>query len=218
MRPTCSAPPAPPTPDNYLPGDEVEVMACTVGGFLVRYSRQDPDSRPFAFAKCEDNIEENTPWGIADNCEPLQLVVNGAMRSFEDNKKLSANVITALKRRYIKGKMPEDITPGMKLELSEDCDDARKAIQSIVIPDVGESLVSLLTMAMPMLAPMDPRRVSAPRGSPRLNPRASKILPPSCTPTAAGIKNPRAVNSMASASRHRARPQLMGWPRSQKIR
>jgi hypothetical protein len=81
------------------------------------------------------------------------------MRSFEDNKKLSANVITALKRRFIKGKMPEDITPGMKLELSEDCDDARKAIQSIVIPDVGESLVSLLTMAMPMLddASMVPR-------------------------------------------------------------
>lgn len=159
MNPIDGAPPAPPTPDNYLPGDEVEVMACTVGGYLVRYSRQDPDSRPFAFAKCEDNIEENTPWGIADNCEPLQLVVNGAMRSFEDNKKLSANVITALKRRYIKGKMPEDITPGMKLELSEDCDDARKAIQSIVIPDVGESLVSLLTMAMPMLddASMVPR-------------------------------------------------------------
>jgi len=153
------APPAAPIPDNYAPGDEVEVMACTCGGYLVRYSRQEPDNRPFAFAKCEDNIEEATPWGIADNCEPLQLVVNGAMRSFEDNKKLSANVITALKRRYIKGKMPEDITPGMKLELSEDCDDARKAVQSIVIPDVGESLVSLLTMAMPMLddASMVPR-------------------------------------------------------------
>lgn len=148
-----------PTASNYDPGDEVEVMACTCGNYLVRYSRNEPDSRPFAFARCEDNIEEETPWGIADNCEPLQLVINGAMRGFEDNKKLSANVITALKRRFIKGKVPEDITPGTKIELSEDCDDARKAIQSIVIPDVGQSLVTLLEMAMPMLddASMVPR-------------------------------------------------------------
>lgn len=144
---------------SYEPGDEVEVMACTCGNFLVRYSRNEPDSRPFAFARCEDNIEEETPWGIADNCEPLQLVINGAMRAFEDNKKLSANVITALKRRFIKGKVPDEITPGMKLDLSEDCDDARKAIQSIVIPDVGQSLVTLLEMALPMLddASMVPR-------------------------------------------------------------
>lgn len=148
-----------PSQDASDPGDEVEIMACTVGNHLVRYSRNEPDNRPFAFARCEDNIEEETPWGIADNCEPLQIVINGAMRTFEDNKKLSANVITALKRRFIKGKVPENITPGMKLELSEDCDDARKAIQSIVIPDVGESIVSLLNMVFPMLddASMVPR-------------------------------------------------------------
>lgn len=144
--------------ESEQPGDEVEVLACTCGSYIVRYCRNTPDNRPFASAKCEDNIEEETPWGIADNCEPLQLVVNGAMRAFEDNKKLAANVILALKRRLI-DKCPETITPGMKLEIAEECDDARKAIQQVVIQDVGQTLISLLEMAMPMLddASMVPR-------------------------------------------------------------
>ena len=140
------------------PGDEVEVLACTCGSHLVRYCRNEPDNRPFAYAKCEDNIEEETPWGIADNCEPLQMVINGAFRAFEDNKKLAANVILAIKRRLIKN-CPTEITPGMKLELAEECDDARKAIQQVVIQDVGQTLLSLLEIANPMLddASMVPR-------------------------------------------------------------
>lgn len=136
--------------ESEQPGDEVEVLACTCGSHIVRYCRNTPDNRPFASAKCEDNIEEETPWGIADNCEPLQMVINGAMRAFEDNKKLSANVILALKRRLLE-RCPDTFTPGMKLEISEECDDARKAIQQVVIQDVGQSLVSLLEMALPML-------------------------------------------------------------------
>lgn len=139
-------------------GDEVEVMVCTCGDYLVRYCRNEPDNRPFSMAKCEDNLDEETPWGIADNCEPLQMVINGGIRAFEDNKKLSANVILAVKRRLIKN-MPEKFKPGTKLELAEECDDARKAIQPVVIPDVGETLLSLLQTALPMLddASMVPR-------------------------------------------------------------
>lgn len=131
-------------------GDEVEVMACFCGDYLVRYTRNDPDNRPFAYAKCEDNLDEETPWGIADNCEPLQLVINGAMRAFEDNKKLAANIILAWKRRFIKN-APKALKPGAQLELAEECDDARKALQQVVIQDVGQTLVDLLKIAMPML-------------------------------------------------------------------
>jgi hypothetical protein len=139
-------------------GDEVEVLACTCGSYIVRYCRNEPNNRPFVTGDCEDNIEEETPWGIADNCEPLQMVINGAMRAFEDNKKLAANVILAVKRRLVE-KMPNTIKPGMKLEVTEECDDARKAIQQVIIQDVGQSLVSLLEMALPMLddASMVPR-------------------------------------------------------------
>jgi hypothetical protein len=41
---------------------------------------------------------------------------------------------------------------------------------------------------------------AAPRVKPRLKPRASRMLPPSWTPMAAGMKKPRAVNSMARGS------------------
>ena len=143
---------------NQEDGDEVEVLLCVCGQYVVRYCRNEPGNRPFVMAKCEDNIEEETPWGIADNCEPMQKVINGAMRAFEDNKKLSANVILALKRRYLKN-VPNTIKPGMKLDLSDECDDARKAIQQVVIQDVGQTLVSLLELAFPMLddASMVPR-------------------------------------------------------------
>lgn len=147
------------TADGYDDtGDEVEVMLCTCGDYLVRYCRNEPDNRPFSMAKCEDNLDEEMPWGIADNCEPLQLVINGAIRAFEDNKKLSSNIILAIKRRFLKN-IPATFKPGMKLDLSDECDDARKAIQPVVIPDVGETLVSLLQSALPMLddASMVPR-------------------------------------------------------------
>jgi hypothetical protein len=46
----------------------------------------------------------------------------------------------------------------------------------------------------------------------------NRMLPPSCTPMAAGMKKPRAVKSMDRESRQTARHRLTGWPRSQKIR
>ena len=79
--------------------------------------------------------------------ECAQKIVNGSVRAFEDGKKMSANVILAIKERYLL-KTPATITPGMKLLLDESCQDARQAVQSVVIPDVTESLLSLIELGL----------------------------------------------------------------------
>lgn len=126
-------------------GDEVEIMALMADDEVVRYSRNKPKSRPFYRVVWEINLDETSGTGVAKNVRTAQKVLNGAVRSFEDNKKLSANVIAATKRQY----MPEwkgGFQPGTEIELSDECDDARKALQQIVIQDVGETLLSLISL------------------------------------------------------------------------
>jgi len=127
-------------------GNDVEVMICVADEKIVRYLKRDPGERPFFRIAWEENLDGIGGIGVADNAENMQLVLNGAMRSFEDNKKLSANVITAVKRRFIEGDL-QSIDPGMVIDIADECDDANKAFSSLVIPDVGESLLSLITLA-----------------------------------------------------------------------
>jgi hypothetical protein len=127
-------------------GDEVEVMVCVAGDQVVRYARTTPDERPFYRGIWEDSLDGQGAIGVADNAANAQFVLNGAMRAYEDNKKLSANVLLGIKRRFLEGDF-KDITIGKAFEISEECDDVRKAIQPIVVPDVGESLLNLIALA-----------------------------------------------------------------------
>jgi len=73
------------------------------------------------------------------------------IRSFEDNKKLSANVTAAVKKRFFnKPTELDDIEPGKMYDISDSADDVRKAIMPIVFPDVGESLMSGINLMMQM--------------------------------------------------------------------
>ena len=126
-------------------GNEVECMVCVAGDEVVRYARTDAKERPFRRGVWEDSLDDLGAIGVADNAANSQFVLNGAVRAFEDNKKLSANVILAVKRRFMEQDFKETKT-GMVLEISEDCDDARKAVMPIVIPDVGQSLITLIEL------------------------------------------------------------------------
>jgi hypothetical protein len=131
--------------DYEIDGDEVEIMAVMADSEIVRYSRNKPKSRPFYRVVWEIALDETSGTGIPKNLRPVQKVINGAVRAFEDNKKLSANIMAAVKRQY----MPDwdgKFTPGMEIELSDECDDARKAIAQIIIQDVGETLLSIINL------------------------------------------------------------------------
>lgn len=143
-------------PDQDLPdvvldksiaeGDEVEVMVCTATAGditeVVRYARTEPQERPFFRTLCEETLDKTEGIGVADNVEELQGVLNGAMRAFEDNKKLACDVIAAVKPRMLRH-MPNGIEPGKLMILAEEAKSARDAFQQVVIQDVGQSLLSL---------------------------------------------------------------------------
>jgi len=124
-------------------GDDVEVVVHFANQEIVGMRRIKNSDRPFYRCVWQIDLDGTSGSGTADNVEDSQLVFNGAVRAFEDNKKLSGNIIMATKERYFERKV-EEITPGMVIPISEDCQDARQALQSIHIPDTGASLMDLI--------------------------------------------------------------------------
>jgi len=122
-------------------GDEVEIMALIAGDQIIRYARVEKNERPYFWTPWEIRLDFPGGCGVADNLEQTQTVLNGMVRAFEDNKKLSGNVILAAKESFFQ-KMGDTLTPGMRIKLSEDIDNAAQALHAVVIPDVGESLLS----------------------------------------------------------------------------
>jgi hypothetical protein len=122
-------------------GDEVEVGVCMAAEHVIRLMRIKPDTRPHGRVVWEINLDDNHGIGVADNCESIQMVLNGMVRAFEDNKKLSANVIAAVKKALITD-WGGEFKPGELIEISEEAKTAAEAIQQIIFQDVGESLIS----------------------------------------------------------------------------
>jgi len=122
-------------------GDEVEIGAVMAENEVIRHVRIKPDSRPHGRVVWEIDLDGTSGIGVADNVESIQMVLNGMVRAFEDNKKLSANVIVAIKKSLLIDWSGE-FKPGENIEISEEARTAAEAIQQIIIQDVGETLLS----------------------------------------------------------------------------
>jgi hypothetical protein len=124
-------------------GDDVEIMAVVANDEVVKLKRTEAKDRPYRRCTWRISLDELIGMGIADDVAEAQYILNGLLRAFIDNKRLSANVILALKRQYLANPASADepLEPGKKIELAASCDDARKAIQQVVIQDVGASLL-----------------------------------------------------------------------------
>lgn len=128
-------------------GDEIEIMAALADNEIVRYSRNQPNNRPFDRAVWEIKLDHVEATGVPDNVEDEQKVLVGMIRAYEDNKKLSANVILATKKDMLApGALDKGIVPGMDIEVADEVDDARKAVQQIIITDVGQSLLDGISL------------------------------------------------------------------------
>jgi len=122
-------------------GDEVEIGAVMAENEVIRVVRVKPESRPHGRVVWEIDLDGTSGIGVADNVESVQRVLNGMVRAFEDNKKLAANVILAIKKALLLDWSGE-LKPGELLEVAEEARTAAEAIQQIIIQDVGESLLS----------------------------------------------------------------------------
>ena len=131
-------------------GYEVEVLCELAGETIIRFLLREEETRPYKRGFWEELLDEDRGIGIAENLEHIQNSLIGMIRAFEDNKKLSANIILALKERFLAPGSGETIKPGMKLEITDACDDARKAMQQVIIQDVGDTLLSGIELMLSM--------------------------------------------------------------------
>lgn len=128
--------------------DEVEVFAVVANDKVVRFCRVEPGERPWDWTTWEGQVDENAiGMGVADAAGEMQRVINGAVRAFEDNKKLSSNVLLAVREDYLAPGALDKWVPGKRIAISESCRSVSDAIQGINIPDIGDSVLSMLTYA-----------------------------------------------------------------------
>ena len=120
-------------------GDEVYCLVGLVGNNIIRFTPLNFGQRPFLRQCWEEDVDELESMGVMDTLERYQNSLTGSLREFEDNKKMSANVMLGVKREMVYNK---DITPkpGYVFDLSEDCNSVNDAIMPVVTPDVGSGL------------------------------------------------------------------------------
>lgn len=123
-------------------GDMVEIFAEVAGEHIIRFSRNDLNRRPYHRVVWEISLDDFGGTGVADNVESSQLVLNGMVRAMEDNIKLAANVILAIKERYLAPGWDGKIQPGAKIPIADECDDANKAVQQIIIDSMINDLLA----------------------------------------------------------------------------
>jgi hypothetical protein len=125
-------------------GREVEIHCQIAGDEVVRYARALGDKpltaedRPYYRAVWEIKLDDLGATGIADNVETTNRVLNGFVRAFEDNKKLTTNLTSVVKEQYLQpGERDEGEYPGKRIRVSEDVDDVRRVFMQVVYPDIG---------------------------------------------------------------------------------
>lgn len=134
-----------PTPEDK--GRNVEITAIMAEGRIIKFQRTDGAKRPYFRVDWEEPVDDITPKSIADIIDTMQQSLNSAMRIYEDNKKLSANVMIGLKRRYLENKSDDlGCRPGKTFDIAEECEDVRKAIQPVIIPDVGDNVLQAINL------------------------------------------------------------------------
>jgi hypothetical protein len=133
--------------DEEQGGDEVEVMVVVAGGEVIRFAKTEPDDRPYFRAIWEEDLDSPGGIGVADNTEDAQEMMTNFARQFIDNKRLSGNVMLGVKQRFLLDPITE-VKPGMVLDIAEDCEDVRQAIQQVQINDIGQTLLDAIQLAM----------------------------------------------------------------------
>lgn len=122
---------------------QVEVLATLCEGYIVRFARTTIQDRTVFRAIWPNDSDELQAFSIADNLEHVQLLMNGAFRSYQKNKKISANVMAAYKPEWVTTD-PKEIQEGKLIQVSPECDDARKAFAPFQQNDVGQNLMEML--------------------------------------------------------------------------
>lgn len=154
---------------NY---DKVEVFAVTAGDEVIAYER-DPIERIYKRVEWEPANDRPDGRGVPDNLEFEQKVLNGAIRSMENNAKLMASLVAAVKREFLETD-PEDALgkDGAIIDLAEECKSANDAIQQITFESIIAPLIQVIEMFL-QFSDMSSAIPRAEQGQQSVNPQTA---------------------------------------------
>ena len=141
------APTAGAEPDDYR--NMVEVYVVTANGVVIGYARE-PGKRPYFTDVWETSTDDGLGRGIPDNCECVQKVLNGMVRSMENNMKLTSSFLVAVARENAQENI-EDVMgrEGGVITIDPNAEGgARNAVQQINFRDTTGPLAKGIAMFM----------------------------------------------------------------------
>jgi hypothetical protein len=127
------------------PGDEAEVIAVVCEGRLLRVMETEA-ARPVKVVSWWDGVDHLPASGIAENLLDVQRMMNGAVRAFEDNKKLTANAMPVVKDEMLAVPM-KNWAPGETVRVVDEVEDVTKAVTILMFPDVAQQLAEVIQFA-----------------------------------------------------------------------
>ncbi|MFH1604468.1 MAG: hypothetical protein ABIH03_11240 [Pseudomonadota bacterium] len=125
--------------------DQVYIFLQMLDGKIVSYERE-PGEHPYKDDVWQVSVDGISGLGIAESMRDIQTMLNGAIRSFENNVKLLANMIIAVRRDLLTNDPESQIDEGGVLEVDRECEDIRQALQQIVFQDITEPLTKAIEM------------------------------------------------------------------------
>lgn len=128
-------------------GEEGYILVETANGKIIRYKSRPNSWQPYRKCIWEENLDQtdNPAAGPPDLMEHVQYIYTGLFRAFIDNKKLSGNIREAIKRKFFQDPSQlKHMHPGIQIDISDDCTDARQAIVPLPMQDVGPGILEAI--------------------------------------------------------------------------
>ena len=125
-------------------GEEVEIIAEVADKVLIKLEVNHFGKRTYFWCPWEKQLDEGSGRGAVDDVKHVQVTLNGALRAFIDNLKLSGDVMFASKPNAFASGQNRGVYPGKNLELSDEVTDVREALQQFIVQNVGTSYLEFI--------------------------------------------------------------------------
>lgn len=135
--------------NGKLDGREAEIFVTIADDKIIRKPALNPlpmGRRRLKAAKWEEIPHEIQGVGIAENIQDSQMMVNGAVRCFIDNKSLAGSLMFAINRRNLAPGQDDSMYPGRIWDMANHVRDVREGIQGFAPPDIGAGMLDVINL------------------------------------------------------------------------
>ena len=164
------------TTEDQPAGDMVRCLITTANSLIIQFKR-DPGKIPYNRVEWEPDNDSPNGRGIPDNMEATQKTLNGMIRSVEDNTKLLANLMVAIRENFFEGDISDVFKEGGIMKLTNDADGVNlsEAIMQFKFNDITGSLYKGIEMFLEF-ADMESQVPRASQGQQSANPQTAYEL------------------------------------------